>query len=172
VHVGPEALLAGPGPAARRGIPAETPTDQHPAAQHHHSPGTREPTPAPAADPGRPPSQPAVAPAGVPAETPGDPPAGTAADAARRPAGHPARTARCHLDDGPAISPAAVQALACHATVSWMLAACHDAQITTDTIIPAGLADKLDLDLAIWACLANARLDQEPSQQEDQHPAA
>ncbi|HEX3924951.1 MAG TPA: HNH endonuclease signature motif containing protein, partial [Streptosporangiaceae bacterium] len=37
------------------------------------------------------------------------------------------------------------------------LARCHDADITTDTIIPAGLGDKLDLDLAIWACLANTR---------------
>ena len=41
------------------------------------------------------------------------------------------------------------------------LGRCHDADITTQTIIPAGLGDKLDLDLAIWACLANARIDQE-----------
>jgi 5-methylcytosine-specific restriction endonuclease McrA len=196
---------------------------------------------------------------GVSAETPGDP-------------------ARCHIDDGPAISPAAAQALACHATVSWMLhdhdgtlldvgrrhrratpalrravrerdkgrcqypgcnsrrtdihhiiawakggktrlrdlillceahhvivhalsyqitparggfafarpdgqpmpngpalpgsdgdlARCHDADITTDTIIPYGLADKLDLDLAIWACFANARVAAERAgQQQD-----
>ena len=205
-------------------------------------------------------SDPAAAQPGVSAETPGCPPAGTAA--------HPAHPARCHLDDGPAISPAAAQALACHATVSWMLhdhdgtlldagrrhrratpalrravrerdnsrcqfpgctsrrtdihhitawanggktrlhnlillceahhvivhalgylitpardgfaftrpdgqpmpnapalpgsdgdlARCHDADITTDTIIPYGLADKLDLDLALWACFANARV--------------
>ena len=49
------------------------------------------------------------------------------------------------------------------------LARCHDADITTDTIIPAGLADKLDLDLAIWAAFANARIDAEhASQQQDQ----
>jgi 5-methylcytosine-specific restriction endonuclease McrA len=199
-----------------------------------------------------------------------------------RPDGHPAYPARCHLDDGPAISPAAAQALACRATMSWMLhdhdgtlldagrrhrratpalrravrerdnsrcqfpgchsrrtdihhiipwasggttrlsglillceahhvivhalgylitpapggafaftrpdgqsmpaspalpetdgdlTRCHDADITTDTIIPAGLGDKLDLDLAIWACFANARLDQEASQQQE-HLAA
>ena len=38
------------------------------------------------------------------------------------------------------------------------LTRCHDADITTDTIIPTGLADKLDLELAIWACFANARI--------------
>jgi 5-methylcytosine-specific restriction endonuclease McrA len=218
VHVGPEALTSGPGASAP---PAALP--------------------------------------GVSAETPGGP-------------------ARCHLDDGPAISPAAAQALACHATVSWMLhdhdgtlldvgrrhrratpalrravrerdkgrcqfpgcnsrrtdihhiiawakggktrlrdltllceahhvivhalgyqittadgaftftrpdgqplpnapalpgsdgdlAACHDADITTGTIIPYGLADKLDLDLAVWACFANARVAAERAgQQQD-----
>jgi 5-methylcytosine-specific restriction endonuclease McrA len=40
-----------------------------------------------------------------------------------RPAGHPAHPARCHLEDGPAISPAEAQRIACQATVSWML---HD----------------------------------------------
>jgi len=52
------------------------------------------------------------------------------------------------------------------------LAHCHNADITTDTIIPAALGDKLDLDLAIWACLANARLDQEASRQHEQQLAA
>ena len=53
------------------------------------------------------------------------------------------------------------------------LARCHDADITTETIIPAGLGDKLDLDLAIWACLANARTDQQrASQQHEQDLAA
>jgi hypothetical protein len=33
-----------------------------------------------------------------------------------------------------------------------------EAEITTETIIPIGLADKFDLELAIWACLANARI--------------
>jgi 5-methylcytosine-specific restriction endonuclease McrA len=220
----------------------------------------------------------------VSAETPADDgTAGLAAGPAHRPAGHPAHPRRCHLDDGPAIAAPAAQALACHATTSWMLhdhdgtlldagrrhrratpalrravrerdksrcqfpgchsrrtdihhiipwakggktrlrdlillceahhvivhalgylitpgpdttfaftrpdgqpipnapalpgsdgelARCHDADITTDTIIPAGLGDKLDLDLAIWACLANARLDQETSQQHQQQLAA
>ena len=53
------------------------------------------------------------------------------------------------------------------------LARCHDADITTETIIPAGLGDKLDLDLAIWACFANARTDQQrASQQHEQDLAA
>jgi hypothetical protein len=82
VHVGPEALLGGPGPG-----------EPH-AARHD-----------------------------TPAETRGDPPADTAASPAGRPAGHPAHLRRCHLGDVPAVSPAAAQALACHATVSWML---HD----------------------------------------------
>jgi hypothetical protein len=37
--------------------------------------------------------------------------------------GHPADPGRCHLDDGPALSPATAQRLACAATVTWML---HD----------------------------------------------
>jgi 5-methylcytosine-specific restriction endonuclease McrA len=39
------------------------------------------------------------------------------------PAGHPADPLRCHLEDGPAISRATAQRIACQATVSWML---HD----------------------------------------------
>jgi len=51
------------------------------------------------------------------------------------------------------------------------LTRCHD--ITTDTIIPAGLGDKLDLDLAIWACYANARIDQQQAaQQQQEHDLA
>ena len=268
VHVGPEALLsgpgagdpAGPGPAARPGTPAQAREDEPPAARNGGPASTGAPAPAAAQAPARPPGPPAAAPAGVSAGTPGDPPAGTAARPGNRPAGHPAHPRRCHLDDGPALAPAAAQALACHATVSWMLhdhdgtlldagrrhrrptaalrravrerdksrcqfpgchsrrtdihhiipwakggktrlrdlillceahhvivhalgwlitpargggfaftrpdgqpmpsspalpasdgdlAGCHDAQITTDTIIPAGLGDKLDLDLAI-----------------------
>jgi Domain of unknown function (DUF222) len=41
------------------------------------------------------------------------------------------------------------------------LRTCHDARITPDTIIPAWYGDRLDLDLAIWACFANARLAEE-----------
>src|SRR6266571_3403801 len=40
-----------------------------------------------------------------------------------RPAGHPAHPRRCHIEDGPAISPATAQAIACSATITWML---HD----------------------------------------------
>ncbi len=36
----------------------------------------------------------------------------------------------------------------------------------------AGHGDKLDLDLAIWTCFANARIDQQASQQHEQHLAA
>jgi hypothetical protein len=48
------------------------------------------------------------------------------------------------------------------------LSGCHDAAITTDTIIPAGLGDKLDLDLAIWACFANARIAEQRASQQQQ----
>jgi hypothetical protein len=35
---------------------------------------------------------------------------------------------------------------------------CHDGRISPDTIIPAWYGDKLDLDHAIWACFANAKI--------------
>jgi len=35
---------------------------------------------------------------------------------------------------------------------------CHDARIAPDTIVPAWYGDRLNLDLAIWACFANASL--------------
>jgi hypothetical protein len=61
-------------------------------------------------------------PDGVPAETPHaiapDVPAGTLS------ASHPADPRRCHLDDGPAISPAALRLIGCNATISTMV---HDA---------------------------------------------
>jgi 5-methylcytosine-specific restriction endonuclease McrA len=50
---------------------------------------------------------------GVPAETPAD---------ARTP-GHPADPARCHVQDGPAISITTAQMITCTAALSWML---HD----------------------------------------------
>ena len=216
-------------------------------------------------------SNPATVQPGVSAETPAAPSA--------RGVASPADPARCHLDDGPAISPAAAQALACHATVSWMLhdhdgnlldvgrrhrlatpalrravrerdkgrcqfpgcnswrtdihhiiawakggktrlrdlillceahhvivhalgylitsasgefaftrpdgrpvpsapalpgsdgdlARCHDADITTETIVPIGLADKLDLDMALWACFANARINAERASEQENH---
>jgi hypothetical protein len=37
----------------------------------------------------------------------------------------------------------------------------HQADITAHTIIPAGLADKFDLDQTIWAYFANARVAEE-----------
>jgi 5-methylcytosine-specific restriction endonuclease McrA len=39
----------------------------------------------------------------------------------------------------------------------------HDAIVTAETIVPAGLADTFDLDLALWACLANARIAEQRS---------
>jgi len=244
VHVGPEALTTPPATAGHTAARADSSPDQPRAARR------------------------------VSAETPAD-----------RSAGHPAHPRRCHLDDGPAISPAAAQAIACHAAVSWMLhdhtgnlldvgrrhrrptpalrravrerdksrcrfpgcnsrrtdihhligwaqggetrlpdlillceahhvivhalgylisaspdgafaftrpdgqplpnapalpgsdgdgdlARCHDADITTETIIPDGLADKLDLDLAIWATFANTRLDREATEQLQEDLAA
>jgi hypothetical protein len=55
-------------------------------------------------------------PSGVSAEAPG-----TAAG--MQAVGHPADPSRCHLQDGPAISPATAQRIACSAAFSWML---HD----------------------------------------------
>jgi hypothetical protein len=50
----------------------------------------------------------------VSAETP-------AAMTGERAAGQPADPSRCHLEDGPAISPATAQRIGCSATFSWML---------------------------------------------------
>ncbi len=41
------------------------------------------------------------------------------------------------------------------------IADCHDAEITEDTIIPPWYGERLDLDHAIYTCLANARSPQE-----------
>jgi 5-methylcytosine-specific restriction endonuclease McrA len=265
VHVGPEVLTDGPDPATAP-----------PAARHAAPVQTPSPQSAPTTTPSHTAPDPVASPAGVSAETPAGVSTGPAGPQCR-PAGHPAHPRRCHLEDGPALSPAAARALACRATVSWMLhdhdgtlldagrrhrrataalrravrerdkgrcqfpgcqsrrtdihhiipwakggttrlrglillceahhvivhalgwlitpastggftftrpdgppmpngpslpgsdgdlTGCHDAQITTDTIIPAGLGDKLDLDLAIWACFANARTDQQHASQE------
>jgi Domain of unknown function (DUF222)/HNH endonuclease len=56
----------------------------------------------------------AASPVGVSAETPAPPALAL---------GHPADPARCHVEDGPAISVGTAQMLACTATLSWML---HD----------------------------------------------
>ena len=45
---------------------------------------------------------------------------------------------------------------------------CHDTDITPDTIIPPWYGERLNLDDAIYACLANARTPQERSEQRDQ----
>jgi hypothetical protein len=44
------------------------------------------------------------------------------------------------------------------APTSGDITGCHDATITSDTIIPNWNGDKLDLDHAIWVAFANARL--------------
>jgi len=43
----------------------------------------------------------------------------------------------------------------------------HDADITPDTIIPPWYGERLDLDHAIWACFANARI----AREKQEHPA-
>ncbi len=48
------------------------------------------------------------------------------------------------------------------------IADCHDAEITPDTIIPPWYGERLDLDHAIYVCLANARTKQERREQRDQ----
>jgi len=48
----------------------------------------------------------------------------------------------------------------------------HDARIAPDTIIPAWYGDRLNLDLAIWACFANARIADEKSRRDEQAPPA
>jgi hypothetical protein len=67
-------------------------------------------------------SDPATGQPGVSAETSAGAPARDVGSPACQLA-NPAHPGRCHLEDGPAISPASAQALACHATVTWML---HD----------------------------------------------
>jgi Domain of unknown function (DUF222)/HNH endonuclease len=57
------------------------------------------------------------------ADPPADPPAGVSAEtpaAAARVPGDPADPARCHVEDGPAISVSTAQMLSCTAALSWM----------------------------------------------------
>ena len=68
----------------------------------------------PPGGPDVPPGNPAADPAGVSAET---------SAAAPVAPGHPADPARCHVEDGPAISVSTAQMIACSSTWSWML---HD----------------------------------------------
>ena len=62
-------------------------------------------------------------PGGVSAETPGAAAAGLAAAAAARVPGDPGDPARCHVEDGPAISGTTAQMIGCAAALSWMV---HD----------------------------------------------
>jgi 5-methylcytosine-specific restriction endonuclease McrA len=63
--------------------------------------------------------------AAAPTADPASGPPGASAEAPRRwPASHPAREDRCHVEDGPAISPSALRYIGCNATVSAMA---HDA---------------------------------------------
>jgi hypothetical protein len=129
---------------------------------------------------------------------------------------HPADPARCHLQDGPAISPATARRIACQSMVSWMLhdrrgnvldvgrrqrrpppalrravlerdgyrcqesgaagwlgrpSGQHDARVTAETIIPAGLGEPLNLHETIWACFANARVEAERREAATAHAA-
>ena len=45
---------------------------------------------------------------------------------------------------------------------------CHDADITTETIVPAWYGERLDLDYAIYVCLANAQTKEERQADRDQ----
>ena len=45
------------------------------------------------------------------------------------------------------------------------IADCHEAEITEDTIIPPWYGERLDLDHAIYTCLANARSPEERQEQ-------
>jgi hypothetical protein len=67
------------------------------------------------------PGGPAAAARDVSAETPAGAPARPAPPI--RPPGHPADPARCHVEDGPAISVTTAQMIACSSSLSWML---HD----------------------------------------------
>ena len=123
VHVGPEALTDGPDrrrpavtPPAAASPPRRLAANARPGAD-----GQRQP--APAATPSDTPLRPVPSPPAFPRKHPPGTPPGSGGAAPCRVGGHRAHPRRCHLDDGPAISPAAARALACHATVSWML---HD----------------------------------------------
>jgi 5-methylcytosine-specific restriction endonuclease McrA len=117
VHVGPEALTTTDDPVPAPGASAEAPAT--PAAS---------PAP-PAVDPAQAARASAEASAtanltAADAETHGgDPEDACRPDCPYRRVGHPAHPSRCHLEDGPALSYATAQRIACTATVSWML---HD----------------------------------------------
>ncbi|MBV9445250.1 MAG: DUF222 domain-containing protein [Streptosporangiaceae bacterium] len=68
-------------------------------------------------------TRPGEHPGPVPAGTTAPVPAGTPGVPAGTPMGHPAWPGRCHVEDGPAITPQAAQLIACEATASTMV---HD----------------------------------------------
>jgi hypothetical protein len=78
------------------------------------SPASTPPASSTTPPPTPPPEAPAEPAGSVSAETP---------EPGRRLPGHPADPARCHVEDGPAISASTAQMVTCTATLSWML---HD----------------------------------------------
>ena len=99
-------------------------------------------------------------------------------------------TARGHVEDGPAISISTAQMLSCGAALSYRpdgtpvpsspplpepgggIGDTHDAAITPETIIPPWYGERLDLDHAIYICLANARTREERERHQDVDPAS
>jgi hypothetical protein len=112
VHVGTDAIIPSPLPAA---LPPSTtlPQSGPPSASLSRS-ASLPPEPDQGADAGPAAAPPAGAPGGVSAETPRPGP---------QLPGHPADPARCHVEDGAAISARTAQLLACASALSWML---HD----------------------------------------------
>jgi hypothetical protein len=108
----------------------------------------------------------AAGPADASAETP---PAGPAP-------GDPADPKRCHVEDGPAISVSTAQMIGCTALPTspalpqpgGSIEETHDADISPDTIIPPWYGERLDLDHALYVCLANARTEQQEQASRDQ----
>ena len=103
----------------------------------------------------------ATGPADVSAETP---PAGPAPE-------DPADPKRCHVQDGPAIyrpDGTALPASPALPEPGGSIEETHDADISPDTIIPAWYGERLDLDHALYICLANARTEQEKQAGRDQ----
>ena len=108
VHVGTNAVIP-PAPSTLPAGPSTTPSPPPDPGTEARPPATQPATP------------PAGAPGGVSAETPE--PARQVPKPGRRFPGHPADPARCHVEDGPAVSVSTAQTVACTATLSWML---HD----------------------------------------------
>ncbi len=78
-------------------------------------------------------------------------------------AAHPGGTFTISRPDGTAIPPGPALP-----SPAGTIEGCHDAGITPETIIPPWYGERLNLDDAIYACLANARTPQERQEQRDQ----